>query len=116
MNYVERHFGDWARDTSHLSMLEEGAYNRLCDLYYVHEAPLAADGVACYRLARAVTKPERDAVKSVLNEFFQLTPGGWRHRRCDREIERFRNRSTKASASARTRWSSERSRGEADAV
>lgn len=104
MNYVERHFGDWARDTVHLSMLEDGAYNRLVDLYYVREAPLPAEVAACCRLARAVTKPERDAVKSVLAEFFELTPEGWRHKRCESEIERFRSKSGKASASARARW------------
>ena len=89
MNYVERHFGDWARDTAHLSMLEDGAYNRLCDLYYVRETPLPEDFSACCRLARATSKPERDAVAVVLKEFFRSTQDGWRHKRCDAEIERY---------------------------
>ena len=104
MNYVERHFGDWARDTAHLSMLEDGAYNRLCDLYYVRETPLPADLPSCCRLVRAVSKQERDAVRSVLQEFFHLTAEGWRHKRCDTEIDRFRTKSGKAAASARARW------------
>jgi uncharacterized protein YdaU (DUF1376 family) len=90
LNYVERHFGDWAKDTAHLSMLEDGAYNRLCDLYYVRETPLPADLAACCRLVRATSKQERAAVASVLQEFFVLTPAGWAHKRCDEEIERFR--------------------------
>jgi uncharacterized protein YdaU (DUF1376 family) len=100
VNYVERHFGDWARDTVHLSMLEDGAYNRLCDLYYVREAPLPAEVAACCRLARATSTTERGAVKSVLAEFFELTADGWRHKRCDLEIERFRSRSDKAKGAA----------------
>lgn len=108
MNYVERHFGDWARDTLHLSMLEEGAYNRLVDLYYVREAPLPNDLTACYRLARAMTGAERAAVKSVLSEFFHQTDAGWAHKRCDREIDRFRTKSGKASASAKARWNASR--------
>jgi uncharacterized protein YdaU (DUF1376 family) len=104
MNYVERHFGDWARDTAHLSMLEEGAYNRLVDLYYVRETPLPIDLTACCRLARAMTASERAAVKSVLAEFFDQTDDGWTHKRCDREIDRFRTKSGKASASAKARW------------
>src|SRR6185436_15271333 len=70
-------------------MLEDGAYNRLCDLYYVREGPLPNDLAVCCRLVRAITKPERDAVRSVLAEFFAQTPEGWRHKRCDREIEQF---------------------------
>ena len=104
MNYVERHFGDWARDTAHLSMLEDGAYNRLCDLYYVRETPLPKDLPACCRLVRAVSKPERDAVRSVLEEFFYEAEDGWRHKRCDEEIDRFRAKSGKAAASANARW------------
>ena len=34
MNYYERHLGDYARDTGHLSMLEHGAYSLLLDRYY----------------------------------------------------------------------------------
>lgn len=115
MNYVERHFGDWARDTAHLSMLEDGAYNRLVDLYYVREQALPKDLTACCRLVRAQSKQEREAVKSVLAEFFVLTDEGWRHKRCDSEISRFRNKSSKASASAKARWDAERTHSEGNA-
>lgn len=115
MNYVERHFGDWARDTAHLSMLEDGAYNRLVDLYYVRESPLPLDLAACCRLVRAVTKAEREAVRSVLAEFFSNGAEGWTHKRCDIEIERFRTKSRKASASANARWDADRSHSDGTA-
>src|SRR4051812_13414084 len=97
-------------------MLEDGAYNRLCDLYYVREVPLPADLQACHRLARAMSKLERDAINAVLREFFELTEDGWRHKRCDQEIERFRAKSGKASASARKRWDKPNAGPTADAT
>ncbi len=90
MNYYEHHLGDYLRDTAHLSMLEDGAYRRLLDAYYIKELPIPAALKEAYRLVRGVSKPERDAVQAVLREFFEETPEGWRHKRCDAEIERFR--------------------------
>lgn len=86
MNYYERHLGDYAKDTGHLSMLEHGAYTLLLDRYYATEAGIPADQV--YRVARARTKEERDAVDVVLSEFFALVDGVWIKNRCDEEIRR----------------------------
>lgn len=86
MNYYERHLGDYAKDTAHLSMLEHGAYNLLLDRYYGTEAGIPADQV--YRIARARTKDERAAVDAVLAEFFELKDGSWTKGRCDEEIEK----------------------------
>lgn len=104
MNYYEHHLGDYLRDTAHLSMLEDGAYRRLIDAYYIREAPLPAELRDVFRLVRAQSKHDREAVETVLREFFAETPEGWRHGRCEREIERFRSKSEKARASIRTRW------------
>ena len=60
MNYYERHLGDYAKDTGHLSMLEHGAYTLLLDRYYSTEEGIPADQV--HRIARARTKEEKDAV------------------------------------------------------
>lgn len=86
MNYWERHIGDYARDTAHLSMLEHGAYTLLLDRYYATESPIPADQV--HRLARARSRDERAAVDAVLDEFFVMIDGEWHHNRADREIER----------------------------
>lgn len=88
MNYYDRHLGDYARDTGHLSMLEHGAYNLLLDRYYATEAPIPAAQV--YRIARATSKQERAAVDAVLAEFFRLVDGSWINRRADEEVERFK--------------------------
>jgi uncharacterized protein YdaU (DUF1376 family) len=87
MNYYERHLGDFVRDTAHLSMLEDGAYNRLLDRYYATEAGIP--DVQKYRVARAHSKDEKNAVDAVLAEFFTLDDGVWIQKRAEQEIARF---------------------------
>ena len=84
MNYYERHLGDYARDTGHLSLLEHGVYVILLDRYYATEAPIPAD--QAYRIARARTDDERAAVDAVLSDFFTLSDGAWRQARVDKAI------------------------------
>lgn len=84
MNYYERHLGDFVRDTAHLSMTEDGAYNRLLDRYYATESGIPVD--QAHRVARARTKEERQAVDVVLAEFFILSDGVWIKNRVEEEI------------------------------
>jgi uncharacterized protein YdaU (DUF1376 family) len=86
VNYYERHLGDYARDTAHLSMVEHGAYTLLLDRYYATEEGIPAD--QAHRLARARSADERDAVDVVLGEFFKLVDGLWIHNRVEEEIEK----------------------------
>lgn len=90
INYYERHLGDYARDTAHLTMVEHGAYTLLLDRYYATESPIPAD--QAHRLTRARTKEERAAVDAVLAEFFTLEDGAWKSRRADAEIAKARVR------------------------
>lgn len=113
MNYYERHLGDYARDTGHLSLLEHGAYNVLLDRYYATEHGIPADDT--YRVARANSAQERKAVDRVLAEFFVLEDGLYRKERVEREIERYREKSGKASASAKTRWAKSKGNAKASA-
>lgn len=87
MNYYKHHIGDYDAATSHLTWLEDAAYRRLLCLYYRKEQPIPLDVAAACRLVRATTKQERDAVESVLREFFCQGDDGWTHARCDGEIE-----------------------------
>lgn len=105
MNYYEHHLGDYMRDTAHLSMVEDCAYRRLLDAYYIREKPLPADLNECCKLARAATKIERNAVAYVLREFFKPDDDGQHQRRADTEIARFQDKQRKAKASADARWS-----------
>lgn len=93
MNYYERHIGDYIRDTVSLTMLEDGAYNRLMDQCYQTERPLPMDRKMVYRLARATSAPERKAVDFVIANFFELIEGvGYEQKRIRAEIERYQEK------------------------
>ena len=115
MNWYEHHIGDWDSATAHLSLLEEAVYGRLIRLYYRTEKPIPADLAQACRLVRAVTKPERQAVQTVLSEFFILGSDGWRQKRCDEEIDRYREKCAKAERSANARWKRSESHSEGNA-
>ena len=108
MNWYPHHLGDFAQATAHLSMLEDAAYSRLLRWYYAEEQPIPADLRAACRIARATSNDEREAVRVVLEEFFELTADGYRQARADREIEAYRDKSAKAARSAEARWSNKR--------
>ena len=112
MNYYEKHIGDYIKDTVSLSMLEDGAYNRLIDQAYQTEAPLPLEIREIYRLARATSGPERKAVDYVLGKFWQQTPGGYVQKRIQAEIDRYQDKQRKAKASADARWSKTKSPSE----
>ena len=90
MNYYERHLGDYAKDTAHLTMIEHGAYSLLLDRYYGTEQGIPAD--QAHRVARARTREEKQAVDAVLGEFFTLVDGIWINQRAEEEIRRERKK------------------------
>ena len=107
MNYVEFHLGDYAAATAHLSWDEDAAYMRLLRAYYHSESPIPADLKQAFRLARATTPAQRQAVETVLQEFFDLRADGWHQKRCDAEIERATDKKEKAKRSASARWAAQ---------
>jgi uncharacterized protein YdaU (DUF1376 family) len=115
MNFWNRHIGDIIRDTVSLTMLEDGAYNRLLDQYYQTERPLPLDKKMVYRLARATSAPERKAVDFVLATFFREGPDGYHQKRCDAEIATYAEKQRKAQASANARWNRSERNANADA-
>jgi uncharacterized protein YdaU (DUF1376 family) len=86
MNFYKRYVGDIQRDTGHLSLAEFGAYDRLLDHYYATESALPSDIDACCRISRAMSKDERKAVISILNQYFELTDRGYEQKRAEKEI------------------------------
>ena len=113
MNYYERHIGDYIKDTAHLSLLEHGVYGRLLDVYYTRECGIDAGTAA--RLIGVRSKDERNALSSVMDEFFVLDGAVWTHRRCDKEIARYQDKQRKASASANARWTKQSTHTESTA-
>src|SRR5690606_3440800 len=84
MNYYPFHLGDYAAHTAHLEPLEDLAYRRMLDFYYLRETPLPSDPREVARVIRM--RQNMDEVEAVLSEFFQLGNDGWAHVRCDQEI------------------------------
>ncbi len=78
MNYYRRYVGDYAKKTASLSLAEHGAYNLLLDECYSTERPLPGDLESLYRLCRAMTRVEQDAVRKVADKFFPVGADGLR--------------------------------------
>jgi uncharacterized protein YdaU (DUF1376 family) len=77
--------------------MEDLAYRRMLDLYYRTEKPLPEPA----EIARLIRMRDHAAtIRDVLNEFFEPSPDGHRHARCDAEIERMQDKQAKAKASA----------------
>jgi|688.fasta_scaffold340022_1 uncharacterized protein YdaU (DUF1376 family) len=100
MHYFQFNIGDYASHTRHLSLLEDLAYRRLLDVYYLKDGALV--GTAA-EVARQIGMRDHIAeVEQVLQDFFIAdNQGGWGHTRCDAEIAHFRDKSLKASNAGR---------------
>ena len=96
MHYYSFNIGDYASHTRHLTAMEDLAYRRLLDLYYLHEQPLNS-GVTV--VARAINmRGNEEEVRLVLEEFFELDDAkGWVNRRADDEIAKYRGKLEAAS-------------------
>lgn len=107
MHYFQFNIGDYASHTRHLSLLEDLAYRRLLDLYYLRDGKLYGDQAD---VARQIGMRDHvQEVSQVLQDFFCIAEGDrWAHERCDAEIAHFRQKSEKASnagkASAQRRF------------
>jgi uncharacterized protein YdaU (DUF1376 family) len=98
VNYFPFHVGDYAAHTGHLEPMEDLAYRRLLDQYYLREGPLPADIQATAKLVRM--RSMLADVECVLNEFFVLTDAGWMHVRCETEVAKMQDKQTKAREAA----------------
>ncbi len=106
MNFYQFHIGDYAAHTRHLSPMEDLAYRRMLDAYYLHEGPLVGSPAD---VARLVGMREQVAeVEAVLREFFDGDAAGWKHGRCDEELQRFRAMSEGGRKGAASRWGGHR--------
>jgi uncharacterized protein YdaU (DUF1376 family) len=104
VNYYPFHIGDYLSATRHLSWEEDAAYRRLLDVYYTTEKPIPADLKQACRLVLATTESQREAVQTVLAEFFEPTENGWINSRADAEIEAMREKQQKQRDRANKRW------------
>lgn len=114
MHYYQFNISDYLAHTQHFDEIEDLAYRRMLDIYYLHESPLPDDVEDIARLIRMRTHCER--IATVLRECFELHSDGWHNKRADEEIKTIQAKSNKARESARKRWGKKESEGNANAL
>lgn len=97
MHYYRFSIGDYARSTRHLSNDEDLAYRRLIDMYYENEGPIPLETQWVARRIRM----DSDTVQIVLDDMFQRTDEGYRHPRCDAEIEEYQKQADRNRANGK---------------
>ena len=100
MHYSQFHIGDYKSPTHHLTVLEDIAYRRLLDHYYLHEAPIKQRDIA----RQIGMRDHEQEVLSVLNEFFVSTDKGFVSARADEEISKYREMVDAGKRGAAKRW------------
>lgn len=99
MNFYAFHIGDYAAHTRHLTPMEDLAYRRLLDAYYLQECPIAG---TVDEIARKIGLNGCSTdVERVLNDFFEQSDFGWVNKRCDEEIERYQSKQAKQIAAGK---------------
>ena len=86
MHYYQHHIGDFIKATSRLSDCQTMAYLRLLWMYYDSEKPLKPD---IKILAFQIGASQEDT-ELLLQSYFVLCENGWHQKRCDKEIEEYR--------------------------
>jgi hypothetical protein len=100
VHYYQFHIGDYKSHTHHLTVLEDIAYRRLLDHYYLHEAPIKQRDIA----RQIGMRDHEQEVLSVLNEFFVSTDKGFVSARADEEISKYREMVDAGKRGAAKRW------------
>ena len=100
MHYYQFNIGDYMKHTARLSLMEDLAYRRMLDLYYLNDGPITSD---VKRLARQVgMSGNEDEIVFVLSEFFQLDGEVYRNARADRDLESYKAKADRARANGRS--------------
>lgn len=99
MNFYPFHIGDYAAHTRNLSLLEDLAYRRLLDAYYLAEHPFNGSPTD---VAREIGMRDQVAeVEYILNKFFVRDGNLWNQCRADKEIAKYHGKRENASKAGR---------------
>lgn len=108
MDWYKFYVGDYARDTSHLTPLEHGVYLLLINRYYSSEEPLRDDFDWLCRVAQCRSRHEKDALRSIRDQFFDSIDGKLMHRRIDQEIVKYQQMRDTNRKAVELRWQYEK--------
>jgi uncharacterized protein YdaU (DUF1376 family) len=81
-------------------LLEDLAYRRLLDFYFLHENPIKHRDIA----RQIGMREHEEDVMTVLNEFFISTPEGFVNPRADKEIKQYKEFAEAGKRGAAKRW------------
>ena len=105
--WMPLYWGDYLKDTGRLTTEGHGAYLLLIADYWTSGAALPDDDAQLAAIARLPPARWRQ-LRRVLEHFFEIADGFWRHRRIDRELELatllITERSAAGKAGAKARW------------
>lgn len=80
------YFGDYLRDTLHLTTTEHGAYLLLMAAYWCNGGPIPSDDTTLKSITKC-KEHEWARTKGVLAKFFKVEGETWRHGRIDEELD-----------------------------
>lgn len=104
--WMPLYWGDYHRDTGHLGAAEHGGYLLLIGHYWATGKPLPDNDILLARIAR-MTTDEWAAARRIIEPFFQVSDGLWRHKRINEELAKWQRlldaKSAAGKASAATR-------------
>ena len=109
------YFGDYINDTRHMPMIEHGAYLLLMSHYY-QQGYLPASAVQLHRICMAFAQAERDAITSILDQFFTEKDGYYYHERIEAELKKAKEISEKRSKAAKIKHALAAANAHASAV
>ena len=104
MDWYKRWIGDYARDTSRLSIAEHGAYCLMLDEFYSSEEPLPKDRDELYIIMRAIKPQDRAAVDKVLDKYWVLEDDGYINNKALKVMRNAQEYSTAQAAKAKIKW------------
>jgi len=91
MHYYKFNIGNYYRHTNNLSLLEDLAYRRMLDKYYLNEQPFPND---IAKIARLIGMRESlDEVSIILEDYFYLKDGEWYNESADESIKAYQSNS-----------------------
>lgn len=103
MHFYQFNIGDYLSHTRHLSPMQDLAYRRLLDLYYLHERPIS--GTLKEIARRVLLAGHEDDIEAVLIEFFPKdADGSYCNARADAEILGYKAMREGGKRGAMKRW------------
>lgn len=90
MNYYDHYIADYQSKTAHLTLAEHGAYFLMLQSFYASERSLPKDRKILFRLLRAESKIEREAIESVIRQYWLEGTDGLTNKRAAQVVEEYR--------------------------